>query len=157
MPQLRTRPLCTYRATLEPVQHDTGEAHFGRRMIAVLTGGTFEGERLRGTVLGGGGDWATIETAREVLRLDARVTWLTDDGAKIYVSYRGVLHPMEEMRRQFRAGGTKSEQDYRTLYFRTVPVFETGDARYRWLNDLVAIAMGGIMEGGVKYDVFEVL
>lgn len=157
MPELRTRPLCTYHATLEPAQHDTGAGHMGRRMIAVVTGGAFEGERLRGKVLNGGGDWALIEEARDVLRLDARVTWQTDDGAKIYVSYRGVLRPLTEIRRQRAAGGTATEQDYRTLYFRTAPVFETGDPRYLWLNDIVTVAMGGAITNGVKYDIFEVL
>ena len=55
------------------------------------------------------------------------------------------------------AGGTLTDEDYRTLYFRTTPVFETGDLRYLWLNDIVSVAMGGAISNGVKYDVFEVL
>ena len=157
MSPLGCRPLCTYIATLEPIQHDTGEAHFGQRMIAVVTGGRFDGLRLRGRVLPGGGDWATIEADRQVLRLDARVTWMTDDDVKIYVSYRGILHPLDEMRRQYRAGGTKSDEDRRALYFRTTPIFETGDERYRWLNDIVTVGVGDIMAGGVSYEIFEVL
>ena len=43
------------------------------------------------------------------------------------------------------------------LYFRTSPVFETGDSRYLWLNDLIAVGIGGAMPGGVKYELFEVL
>ena len=157
MPELKTRKLCSYYATLEPVQHDTGEAHMGKRMIAVVTGGAFEGERLKGTVLNGGGDWALIETPRDVLRLDARVTWQTHDGAKIYVSYRGVLKTLSEIRRQRAAGGTMSDDDFRSLYFRTTPVFETGDPRYAWLNDIVVVGMGGAIPDGVKYELFEVL
>ncbi|HTO41785.1 MAG TPA: DUF3237 domain-containing protein [Rhizomicrobium sp.] len=157
MPELKTRHLCSYTADLEPVQHDTGNAHFGRRMIAVVTGGIFQGERLKGKVLNGGGDWATIEESRDVLRLDARLTWQTDDGAKIYVSYRGVLRTLTEIRRQRANGGTQGDEDYRTLYFRTTPVFETGDPRYQWLNDIVCVAMGGASTTGVKYEVFEVL
>jgi hypothetical protein len=154
-PQLR--PLCTYRATLERVQHDTGVAQFGRRMIAVVTGGDFDGERLRGTVLNGGGDWALIDDARDVLRLDARVTWQTHDGAKIYVSYTGVFRPRSEGPKQFARGGTLTEQDRRELYFRTRPVFETGDARYLWLNDIVCIGIGLVTPAGVAYEIHEVL
>jgi hypothetical protein len=67
------------------------------------------------------------------------------------------LRPLTEIRRQRAAGGTATEQDYRTLYFRTAPVFETGDPRYLWLNDIVTVAMGGAITNGVKYDIFEVL
>lgn len=157
MVELRTRHLCSYNAGLEPIQHDTGNAHFGRRMIAVVTGGAFQGERLKGRVLYGGGDWATIEDERDVLRLDARVTWETDDGAKIYVSYRGVLRPYKEAGRQAANGGTTTDADYQALYFRTSPIFETGDRRYQWLNDIVTVAIGGVGGGGVKYEIFEVL
>ena len=157
MVELGTRHLCSYEASLEPVQHDTGEAHFGRRMIAVVTGGSFLGDRLRGKVLYGGGDWATIETGRDVLRLDARVTRETDDGAKIYVQYRGVLRPLSEANRQARNGGTASDADYAALYFRTMPIFETAAPQYRWLNDIVTVAIGGVGGGGVRYEIFEVL
>jgi hypothetical protein len=157
MVEIRTRPLCVYHANLEPVQHNAGKGPFGRRLVAVVTGGTFEGERLKGQVLNGGGDWALIEEDRDVLRLDARVTWQTHDGAKIFVSYRGVLRPLSEIRRQSASGGTETDEDHRNLYFRTSPVFETGDSRYLWLNDLVTVGVGAAIPGGVKYDVFEVL
>jgi hypothetical protein len=156
MAELKTRRLCSYHATLEPVQHDTGAGHFGRRMIAVVTGGAFDGDRLKGKVLNGGGDWATIEESRDILRLDARVTWQTDDGAKIYVSYRGVLRPLSVLQK-IAARHEQNSDDGSTYYFRTSPVFETGDARYLWLNDVVCVAIGGLIPGGVKYEVFEVL
>ncbi len=42
-------------------------------------------------------------------------------------------------------------------YFRTNPVFETGHQNYRWLNGVVSIGNGRLVEGGgVAYDVFEV-
>ncbi|MEI9994289.1 MAG: DUF3237 domain-containing protein [Rhizomicrobium sp.] len=151
------RPLCLYRATLDRPQHDTGAAPFGRRMIAVVTGGDIVGERLNGTVLPGGGDWALIDAARDVLRLDARVTWQTQDGAKIYVSYTGIFRPYSEGPKQFARGGTLSAADRAALYFRTRPVFETGDARYAWLNDLVAVGVGLVTPEGVAYEIHEVI
>jgi hypothetical protein len=154
---VETRHLCTYRALLEPVQHDTGAAHFGRRMIAVVTSGEFQGDRLKGRVLSGGGDWATVEESHDVPRLDARVTWETHDGAKIYVSYRGILRPLSEAREQALRGAKTPSEDATRLYFRTSPNFETGDSRYRWLNDVTAIGKGAIIPGGVQYEVFEVL
>ncbi|HEY0107266.1 MAG TPA: DUF3237 domain-containing protein [Rhizomicrobium sp.] len=149
------RPLCLYRATLDRPQHDTGTGPFGRRLIAVVTGGDVAGERVNGTVLPGGGDWALIDG--DVLRLDARVTWQTDDGAKIYVRYTGVFRPYSEGPRQFARGGTPSEADRQALYFRTRPIFETGDARYRWLGDIVAVGVGLVTPTGVAYELHEVL
>ena len=145
---IATKFLCDYRATLEPVQQDLGRAHAGRRLIAVVTGGDFKGERLNGRVLPGGGDWALIDDERDTLRLDARVTWETNDGAKIFVSYRGVLKPLSLLRR--------SNAERQALYFRTSPVFETGDVRYVWLNDLVCVAIGSVESNAVRYQVFEV-
>jgi Protein of unknown function (DUF3237) len=43
-------------------------------------------------------------------------------------------------------------------YFRTTPVFETGAPEYAWLNAIVAVGSGRLIEaGGVAYDVFELL
>ncbi len=151
MTELKTRPLCHYHALFEPLQHDTGNGHFGQRMIAVVTGGAFEGERLRGKVLRGGGDWARIDVERDVLRIDVRITWETDDGAKIYVSYNGVFRPFSKVRDHFK------KRPVTDLYFRTTPIFETGDPRYQWLTDIVTVGVGSMIDGGVQYDVFEVL
>lgn len=145
---MKTTFLCDYRATLETVQHDTGRGPFGRRLIAVVTGGEFTGERLSGQVLGGGGDWALIDDERDTLRLDARVTWQTHDGAKIFVCYRGILKPLSLLRQK--------DADRSQLYFRTAPVFETGDERYRWLNDLICIAEGSVERDAVRYRIHTV-
>ncbi|PKP82669.1 MAG: DUF3237 domain-containing protein [Alphaproteobacteria bacterium HGW-Alphaproteobacteria-18] len=150
------RYLCTYRADLDDPQQTIGKAHFGRRMIAVLTGGLVEGDRLRGRVVPGGGDWATIDD-QETLRLDARVTIETHDGALIYVSYRGVLRPMSKVREFSLRGGPATEEERAQVYFRTTPIFETGDERYAWLNNIVAVGLGESIGGAVRYNVFEVL
>lgn len=150
------RYLCSYRADFSEPQQMVGRAHFGRRMIAALTGGVLEGDRLSGRVLPGGGDWATIDT-KGTLRLDARVTLETHDGAMIYVSYRGVLRPMSVVNELASKGGPKTDEDRARVYFRTAPIFETGDERYAWLNDIVTVGMGEPLSGAVRYDVFEVL
>jgi len=151
MIELKTRPLCRYQAQFAPGQHDIGKGHFGRRAITLVTGGAFEGERLMGDVLDGGGDWATIDTERDLLRIDARLTWQTHDGAKIYVYYNGVIRPVSKLRDHAKG------RPVTDLYFRTTPIFETGDPRYQWLTDLVTVGCGRLIDGGVEYDVFEVL
>ena len=64
----------------------------------------------------------------------------TDDGAIIYVTYGG---------RAEWSGGPGSNPIY------IAPRFETGDERYAWLNDVVAVAEGRLLSGGVEYRVFE--
>lgn len=58
---------------------DLGQTPKGMRKIALVTGGQFQGDRLRGTVHAGpGGDWMTLRTDG-VLSLDVRLTLETDD------------------------------------------------------------------------------
>ena len=57
-----------------------GATPSGKRYIAYVTGGTFEGPRLKGRVLPGGGDWV-IQRPDHVFQLDVRITLETDDGA----------------------------------------------------------------------------
>ena len=156
MQEPQFRYLCSYQADFTEPQQMVGKAHFGRRMIAALTGGWLEGERLKGRVMPSGGDWATIDD-KGVLRLDARVTLETHDGALIYVSYRGVLRPMDKVREFSLRGGPQTPEEEAQVYFRTTPMFETGDERYAWLNDIVTIGMGASVGGAVRYNVFEVL
>lgn len=150
------RYLCSYRAAFTEPQQQIGKAHFGRRAIAALTGGEVTGERLHGRVMPSGGDWATIDD-RDVLRLDARITLETHDGALIYVSYRGVLRPLSVAHRFAAQGGPQTDAERAQVYFRITPMFETGDERYLWLNDIVAVGMGATIGGAVRYDVFELL
>lgn len=53
---MRSRPLMTLRLGTAPTQK-VGEGPHGTRLIFPIVGGGFEGDRLRGKVLPGGGDW----------------------------------------------------------------------------------------------------
>ena len=109
----------------------------GTRVVVGVSGGSFEGPRLKGTVKGPGGDWATLRPDGSG-RLDVRLLLETDDGALILMHYSGV----------FAQGAT---------YIRSAPLFETGDERYAWINDVLAIGLGSVGEGNVTYDVYQVL
>lgn len=85
------------------------------------------------------------------------MTFETHDGALIFLSYRGVLRPMTKVREYSLRGGPGTDEEHAQVYFRTAPVFETGDPRYAWLNDIVTIGIGASIGGAVRYDVFEVL
>src|SRR5256884_5385990 len=68
-----------------------GSVPHGTRVTALIASGHFEGPRLRGKVLPGGGDW-TLLRGDGVLELDLRITLETDDGALIHMTSFGLRH-----------------------------------------------------------------
>ncbi len=110
----------------------------GSRMIASVSGGTFEGPKVKGAVpAGASGDWVTLRDDGS-FRLDVRLTLVTDDDAVILCTYNGV--------------GQADANGAMTL--KTAPTFETGDERYQWLNHIQAIGYGTVDGDGVHYDVY---
>jgi hypothetical protein len=148
---LRLESLLKADITLAPPQ-ELGESPLGRRRIINITGGAFRGDRLSGKVLPGGADWQVIR-ADGVAELDARYTLETDDGALVYVTNRGVRHGPAEVIRRLAAG---EPVDPALYYMRTTPWFETGDARYAWLNRIVCVATGARRATAVELEVFEI-
>ena len=132
--------------------HELGDTPLGRRRIIGITGGKFSGERLSGRVLPGGADWQVIRTDG-VADLDARYTLETSDGALIYVRNRGYRHGPPEVLQRLAAGEAVDPHLY---YMRTSPLFETGDARYAWLNRIICVATGARRPAAVELEVFEV-
>ncbi len=128
----------------------TGVGAHGERRFVVVDGGRFEGEHLRGAVLGGGSDAIWVEPGGRT-KLDVRLMLRTDDGAAIYVTYRGVRNGPEAVMQRLAAGDVVEWSDY---YFRTLVTFETADPRYEWLNDLVAVGVGNRLPSGPIYRVF---
>ena len=137
---------------LAPAQ-ELGAGPLGRRRIIAITGGRFIGERLSGRVLPGGADWQVIR-ADGVAELDARYTLETADGALVYVRNHGYRHGPEDVLKRLAAGENIDPARY---YMRTTPLFETGDARYAWLNRIVCVASGARRPAAVELEVFEVL
>ncbi len=145
--------LFSYTADIEEPQQGVGAGPFGHRMIARVMGGRVEGPRVNGEVLPGGGDWALIDD-ENTLRLDARITLRTDDGALIFGCYRGVITPIDPATVIKVISGEAQPGEF---YYRTTPSFETGDGRYAWLNTMVCVGVGNLSRSGVSYDVFGVL
>src|SRR5713226_3220533 len=87
---LRTRPLFVMRLDVRALLV-IGATPGAYRRIGVVTGGSFEGERLSGDVLDGGSDWQTVRHDGATM-LDVRLVLRTDDGALIGMAYRGVRH-----------------------------------------------------------------
>lgn len=122
-----------------------GPGPFGDRRIRKVMGGSVTGERIRGTVDTGGGDW--ILTGDDGYgRLDVRLTIRTDDGAHLYVQYFGVI---EYTAAAVAANAGERSTDFAEHYFRIAPRIETGDERYRWVNRSVFVGEGRLHPGPV--------
>jgi hypothetical protein len=136
---MQSRPLMTLRLTTAPVQK-VGDGPHGTRVTFPITGGSFEGDRLRGKVLPGGDDWGVIRSDG-VIELDLRVTLQTDDGALVHMTFEG-------LRDDAAPGGP---------YFRTLPRFETAAPKYAFLNRLLAVGVGEIRADGPVHLIEEIL
>jgi len=133
---MNARPLMRLRLTTAATQ-EIGPTPHGTLSIFPITGGTFEGEQLRGTVLDGGVDWV-IAAADGTFELDLRVTLETDDGALIHMTFTGV-------------------RDDASQYFRTLPRFETAAPKYAFLNRLLAVGIGELHAEGPVHAIEEIL
>ena len=149
---IRLEHLFTARFEVAPPR-PLGTTPYGERRIARITGGTFEGPKLRGAILPEGGDWLLLRHDG-VLQLDVRATLQTDDGELIYMTYRGYRHGPQEVIARLGRGETVDASEY---YFRTAPFFETGSQKYAWLNQIVSVATGERLPTGPVYTVYQVL
>ena len=149
---MTSRPLMILQVFVAPPQK-LGAVPHGTRVIAPITSGTFEGPRLRGRVLPGGGDW-TLLRPDGVLELDLRITLETDDGALIYMTSFGLRHGPPEVLAALANGESVDPSKY---YFRTTPRFETSAPPYAFLNRLIAISSGDRRPSGPIYTIDEVL
>ncbi len=122
----------------------------GERRIINITGGEFDGARLKGKVLQGGADWQVIRSDA-VAQLEARFTMQTDDGALLHVRNFGFRHGSPEVIARLFSGEVVDPAQY---YFRMTPLIETGDARYAWLNSLIMVGSGMRTKDRVIYDVY---
>jgi Protein of unknown function (DUF3237) len=130
-----------------------GAVPHGTRRIALVNGGTFEGPRLRGTILPGSADWQLLRSDA-VLEMDIRLTLRTDDGALISMSSFGLRHGPPEV---IAALGRGETVDPSTYYFRAMPRFQTAHPGYSFLNRLIAVASGDRRSEGPIDTIHEVL
>jgi hypothetical protein len=142
----------TFTAALKPAV-PIGPGPFGDRNFFEIIDGTVTGERINGSVRGGGGDWI-LACPDGYGRLDVRGIFETDDGANIYVQYYGVVEYTPAV---LAAVAGERSCDYHEQYFRTTPRLETGDERYAWVNQTVFVGEGRVHVGpGVEYRVYRV-
>ena len=108
--------------------YSVGETPHGRRVVIPITGGTFVGPRLKGTILNGGADYQLVSTDGRRTELEAIYSIQTHDGTYIHVRNKGII-----------SNGTDGEGKP-TFYFKAAPQFEAPhDSPYAWLNDAIYV------------------
>src|ERR1700724_2991079 len=101
---------------------DVGNVTQGRRRIVPLTGGTFSGPELNGTLLpGASADWQIVLPDGTALG-DIRFTLQTDRGDLLYVRSQGVRHGSAEVLARLSRGEDVDASEY---VFRTSTQVET--------------------------------
>ena len=152
MKTLHSRPLFVFQLSVGPPTIIGATPGYDRR-IGEITGGRFEGERLRGRILSGGSDWQSLR-ADATITLNVRLVLETDDGALIGMVYQGMRHGPTEVMERIARGEDVSPSEY---YLRAMPYYETASEEYGWLNRIVSVAVGHRLAGGPIYQVFEIL
>src|SRR4051812_7757832 len=150
LPTPRLTPVYRLEAALgEPP--DLGMTAGGRRRILPLTGGTFTGPELSGTLLpGASADWQIVLGDGTALG-DIRYTLQTDGGDLLYVQSRSVRHGPADVLASL---GRGEEVDAGRYTFRAAMQIETAAPDLDWLNKGVFVSVGGRRSGGVTYETY---
>ena len=124
-PQLSTRYVFTITARIGEVT-SAGDIGTGVRRIIPIIGGEVKGEGINGKVCAFGADFQIIRP-NELIELEAKYAFETDDGAVVYVENKGMRFGPVELLQKLKRG---EPVDPKLIYFRTVPRFETGAPKY---------------------------
>ena len=151
-PALQTRYVFTITAHIRSAT-SAGEIGSGVRRIIPITGGKVKGKEINGKVCPFGADFQIIRP-NQLIELEAKYAIETDDGAVIYVDNKGIRFGPVELLKKLNRGEVV---DPKLIYFRTVPKFETGSEKYRWLMESLFIGSAARHADRVVIDVHQVL
>jgi hypothetical protein len=151
-PMLQTRYVFTITAHIGDVT-SAGDIGTGVRRIIPITGGEVKGKDVNGKVCAFGADFQIIRP-NELIELEAKYAFQTDDGAVIYVENRGIRFGPVDLLQKLKRG---EPVDPNLIYFRTVPKFETGAEKYRWLMESLFVGSAARHADRVVIDVHQVL
>lgn len=150
-PPLKTSFLARFTVDLEPPIYELGKTTaLGNRRIIPITGGHFEGERLKGEIKNNGADWQVV-TPDGIALIETRYLLKTDDGALIYLRTDGYRHGRKDVLDRVAKG---EDVDPASYYFRITMRFETSDAKYQWLNKTIGIGTAMRLGKAVIYDAY---
>ena len=151
-PQLTSRYVCTLTVRSGEVT-SAGEIGHGVRRIIPILGGEVRGERVNGMICAFGADFQIIRP-NELIELEAKYAFETDDGAVVYVENTGIRFGPVDLLQKLKRG---EPVDPELIYFRTVPRFETGAEKFRWLMENLFVGSAARHADRVVIDVHQVL
>jgi hypothetical protein len=151
-PELETKYVFTITARIGAMT-TAGDIGHGVRRIIPIIGGEIRGPSVNGKVLAFGADFQIVRP-NELIDLEAKYAFETDDGATVYVENRGIRFGPVELLQRLKRG---EAVDPKLIYFRTVPKFETGHEKYRWLMEHIFVASAARHSDRVVIDVHMVL
>lgn len=151
-PVLETKYAFTITAKIGDVT-SAGDIGTGVRRIIPIVGGEVNGADISGKVLPFGADFQIIRP-NELIDLEAKYAFETDDGAVVYVENKGMRFGPIELLQKLKRG---EPVDPKLIYFRTVPRFETGHEKYRWLMERIFVGSAARHADRVVIDVHQVL
>ena len=151
VPQLQTKYVFTITAHIGGVT-SAGDIGTGVRRIIPIIGGEVRGA-INGKVCALGADFQIIRP-NELIELEAKYAFETDDGAVVYVENKGIRFGPVELLQKLKRG---EPVDPKLIYFRTVPKFETGAEQYRWLMEHIFVGSAARHADRVVIDVHQVL
>ena len=130
-----------------------GDFGHGVRRIIPILGGEVRGEGINGTIFPCGADFQTIRP-NGLTELEAKYAFEMDDGAIVYIENIGIRFGPKQLLDRIAKG---ESVDPALIYFRSVPKFETGAEKYRWLMENLFIGVGARHPDRVVIDVYQVL
>jgi hypothetical protein len=130
-----------------------GDIGHGVRRIIPILGGKIRGEGMRGTIFPCGADFQIIRPSG-LTELEAKYAFEMDDGAIVYIENVGIRSGPKGLLDRIAKG---EAVDPALIYFRSVPKFETGAEKYRWLMESLFVGVGARHPDRVEIDMHQVL
>ena len=130
-----------------------GDIGHGIRRVIPILGGEVFGDGIKGTIFPVGADFQVIRP-NGFTELEAKYAFELDDGAIVYIENIGIRFGPKELLDRIAKGEIV---DPTRIYFRSVPRFETGSEKYRWLMENLFIGVGARHPDRVEIDVHQVL
>jgi hypothetical protein len=130
-----------------------GDLGHGVRRIIPILGGEVFGPGFKGTIFPCGADFQIIRP-NGLTELEAKYGFEMDDGAIVYIENVGIRFGPKPMLDRIAKGEIV---DPALIYFRSVPKFETGSEKYRWLMENLFVGVGARHPDRVEIDVHQAL